>query len=71
MSAAEGASKASSPEEAHRMSGVNGQVSGPVLTSQFLFVPDHSAELVDQLTWWKLSKLLIVCLFHFMDMMNV
>ena len=47
MSAAEGASEASEASEASKqVSGAgeraNGQASGPVLTSLFLFVPDHS-----------------------------
>ena len=46
MSAAEGASEASSPEQAQRVSGANeranGRASGPVLTSRFLVDPDHS-----------------------------
>ena len=47
MSAAERASEASRAEQAQRVSGAseraNGQASGPVLSSRFLFVPDHSA----------------------------
>ena len=46
MSSAEGASKASSPEQANKVSGVseraNGRASGPVLHSVFLVVLAHS-----------------------------
>ena len=46
VSAVEGACEASSPEASERVSGAseraNGQESGPVLTSLFLFVPDLS-----------------------------
>ena len=49
MSAAEGASEQSGASE--RVSGAreraNGRASGPVLTSRFLFVPDHSALISD------------------------
>ena len=44
VSVAEGASKASSPEQANEWAvRVNGRVSGPVLQSLFLAVLDHSA----------------------------
>ena len=43
MSAAEGASEASSPEQANELAmRANRRASGPVLASLFLFVPDHS-----------------------------
>ena len=48
MSAAEGASKASSPEQAQRVSGAseraNGRASGPVLQSVFLVDLAHCGE---------------------------
>ena len=62
MSAAEGASEASEASEASKqVSGAgdraNGQASGPVLTSLFLFVPDHSATTMPAPTsGWFLKK---------------
>ena len=60
VSAAEGASEASSPKQANEWAvRANGRASGPVLKSLFLFVSDHSA-----VPWNALLRGFTVCLIY-------